>query len=461
MNVKLLLLTGLLCASSYNYPSLAMTAQLPAYDTVTLILDDQHTYQIPAEMASMLGILQIAGYDANNYAYSLQGSNLEPAILEIFADILRAAYILPKRNPELRAIGAGEKYLNAITQALQLNVRITAESLFAWSDYLNFPLGIYLAGNMLLQRPLPSGTTFPDITKVHELLQYIGIFVEENGLSQDSYKVFVKFISLSSVAAKAGSTFFSDVAFKNLEYSIRDYLDFKPKAIKIETIKIEEPKRDLNIEGLSIDLSNLHLVSLEGLNDIPGIERAIKLYLDGNFLTVLGKKEFAVAPNLFALNLGNNRLQEIDEQAFWGLDNLDTLGLVDNQLTFIHPATFQNNTRIGLINLAKNQLHLFHPATFRKLYYLKTLYLNQNFIVDIDTRIFNDLHQAVIQLQGNHLSKEAKEAIIQWNQENARERIEVSSEYKIFWMRPFIEFDRYEAPAPKMIAEPVEEQAPH
>lgn len=114
----------------------------------------------------------------------------------------------------------------------------------------------------------------------------------------------------------------------------------------------------------SLNLVNKGLNSLAGLENVPGIERAISIDLQYNNLTHIPAHAFVAAKNLRTLLLSfNDKLISIDRNAFQGLDNLTHLvienqGFVDNngkkQIISLEPGLFDSLPALQYVNLSGN-----------------------------------------------------------------------------------------------------------
>lgn len=207
--------------------------------------------------------------------------------------------------------------------------------------------------------------------------------------------------------------------------SIQDYLDFNPELI--------EARRSL---GNVLSLSYLHLISLEGLHNIPNIASVTMLYLDHNQLEQIQPYTFDGLQNLNMLMLNYNKLRQIHQQAFAGLMNLQNLYLNNNQLQQIQQNTFaglhnvydlhlENNQlqqiqldsfaglhNLHSLNLENNQLQQIQPQAFAKLQNLRSLDLRKNKLSDIRPTLFENLpYLHNLYLSRNPITREKKDAL--------------------------------------------------
>ncbi len=144
------------------------------------------------------------------------------------------------------------------------------------------------------------------------------------------------------------------------------------------------------------DLENLRINSLEGLLDIPEIEKCNILFLANNQITSIQPGVFRGLPELLALNLLNNRISTIQISTiqpgmFQGLSDLANLNLNGNQITSIQPGSFQELTNLRSLSLNNNQIISIQPGTFQGLPNLWELNLNGNQITSIHPGMFQGL----------------------------------------------------------------------
>uniref|UniRef100_A0A672UBF8 LRRNT domain-containing protein n=1 Tax=Strigops habroptila TaxID=2489341 RepID=A0A672UBF8_STRHB len=120
--------------------------------------------------------------------------------------------------------------------------------------------------------------------------------------------------------------------------------------------------------------------SEHGLREVPpGLAtNTSALWLDYNFITVLGPRSFPPLPGLQVLSLPHNHLGLIHSQALVGLGALQELDLSDNYLTVLTPETFLPLTNLTKLNLGGNRLRQLEPGVLRVLPQLRALFLQDN-----------------------------------------------------------------------------------
>ncbi len=153
--------------------------------------------------------------------------------------------------------------------------------------------------------------------------------------------------------------------------SIQDYLN-SPILIK------KMPQTETDTFGNKLNLQNMKINNLQGLQKIPNIGTVQSLYLANNKLTTIQPNAFAGLPNLTTLNLSYNQLKDIQPDAFADPTKLEGLSLNFNQLKDIQPDAFANLTNLTTLNLSHNQLKDIQPDAFADLTNLRGLRLDKN-----------------------------------------------------------------------------------
>ena len=130
-------------------------------------------------------------------------------------------------------------------------------------------------------------------------------------------------------------------------------------------------------EGDMLDLSSKNLNSLEGLQEVPGIEevRAIKLF--DNQLTTVPADAFKGLV-LHALSLEHNQIATIEPGAFNGLGQLKELALDYNQLQRLQENRLNGLKELEILDISHNQLTQIDPGALSGLKRLKKLSLEEN-----------------------------------------------------------------------------------
>ncbi len=142
---------------------------------------------------------------------------------------------------------------------------------------------------------------------------------------------------------------------------------------------------------IGCNLENRKINSLEGLLDIPGINKCQRLLLNKNQISSIQSGAFQTLPKLRFLYLADNRIKSIQAGAFQELPKLTDLNLSSNEITLIQPGTFQRLSNLGTLNLTNNKITAIRPDAFQGLPNLLTLDLTKNQITSIELGAFGGL----------------------------------------------------------------------
>lgn len=179
------------------------------------------------------------------------------------------------------------------------------------------------------------------------------------------------FIVPSLINAAQQMTNDDDFCGIEIEYSVQDLLNegnLKPNIV-------------INQHGTtSINLSDIGLTSLKGLENIPGAKEATTLNCSNNNITdienIFNKKLF---PKLGYISLSDNNIATISPQAFTKCENLRFINLKNNRLTTINGIFNDKNLSIlDNINLENNLINHIDSTTFRGIPMLKSINLKGN-----------------------------------------------------------------------------------
>lgn len=141
-------------------------------------------------------------------------------------------------------------------------------------------------------------------------------------------------------------------------------------------------------KGDYLDLSGLHLTSLEGLWDIFDIQNITELNLSNNLLTKISNNSFALLPHLRVLILSDNQIETIEPLAFTHLSKLEELNLDHNKLKKI---SIELNRLFFLtkLTLANNRIDKITANAFRDLWRLEIVDLSNNQLVSLPDDLFH------------------------------------------------------------------------
>ena len=185
-------------------------------------------------------------------------------------------------------------------------------------------------------------------------------------------------------------------------FSIQDYLDSPILKEKIHLTSQTD-----------LDLSNMKINNLYGLQNIPNINTVQTLYLHHNQLEDIPTNAFAGLTNLEWISLSGNQLSTIQPNAFAGLPNLVWLYLSNNRLTTIQPEAFAGLTNLKRLLLNENQLRTIQAKAFTGLTNLEELFLDNNQMTIIkQPKAFAGLTKLYrFDLYDNQLDKKTEDAL--------------------------------------------------
>uniref|UniRef100_A0A0N5AN75 LRRCT domain-containing protein n=1 Tax=Syphacia muris TaxID=451379 RepID=A0A0N5AN75_9BILA len=153
---------------------------------------------------------------------------------------------------------------------------------------------------------------------------------------------------------------------------------------------------------LRLNDNQLYEISQFSLDEVPRIRH---LYLQNNYLTEFNTAEIVdELTKLETLDISNNRLSRVP--LVKGFPNLFQINLENNRISQTDSFTFSENPRLRYINLQNNQISSMAPRTFSDLHSLTRLLLANNAIRYIDKDLFynmEDLEQ--LTLSNNSLNE--------------------------------------------------------
>ncbi|MDP3889355.1 MAG: leucine-rich repeat protein [bacterium] len=212
------------------------------------------------------------------------------------------------------------------------------------------------------------------------------------------------------------------------EWSIVDLIEENPEKIKLDKTKLDLSDLGLtSLDGLEkIDekikkgatelLLNRNRLTSIAANAFQGLSNLRRFHLSSNRLTSIAANAFQGLNNLQELYLSNNQLTSIAANVFQGLNNLQRFYLDNNQLTSIEANTFQGLNNLLLFYLSNNQLTSIAANTFQGLNNLQALYLDNNQLTNIPTNVFQGLDNLQrIDLSSNRLASIAVNAFQELN----------------------------------------------
>ncbi|CAN0007949.1 unnamed protein product [Lampetra planeri] len=121
--------------------------------------------------------------------------------------------------------------------------------------------------------------------------------------------------------------------------------------------------------------------------NIPGYTWLLDL--QDNQVSVVPKKAFSTANNLFSLHLQNNRINDFGKDAFYGLGKLIYLYLSNNSISHLKNYVFNGLSSLTYLYLDHNLLTVLSACMFKPLDNLNSLNLGYNGIHLVDEKAFD------------------------------------------------------------------------
>lgn len=201
-----------------------------------------------------------------------------------------------------------------------------------------------------------------------------------------------------------------DTDKNNFVFSLRDYLDYRPEIIQQRHLKKWE-----------LDLSKLHLIDLDGIQDIPNLNNITILNLSHNNLTELLPDLGVIGlNNLTGLYLAHNQLSQLPATFLNGLNKLTFLAFDFNRLFQLPATIFQGLNKLQHLSLQYNQLTELPITLFQDLSDLKDLRLNSNRLTQLPAHLFDGVNN-LQELDLSHNKLELLPSTLFKNLSNLRE----------------------------------------
>lgn len=159
-----------------------------------------------------------------------------------------------------------------------------------------------------------------------------------------------------------------------------------------------------------LDLSNLRINDLTGLQSICAIDRVQGLDLSNNRMTRLRAHCFSGFKSLLKLNLDHNRMSSIEDNIFDDLKVLKFLYLRGNQIKELDHNAFKGLHNLIRLYLDANQISELPKYTFSDLKMLKDICLGDNRITSVSNNVFNCPNLVTVSLRNNPIRSVARDA---------------------------------------------------
>ncbi|KAM4701434.1 SLIT and NTRK-like protein 5 isoform 2-T2 [Discoglossus pictus] len=154
--------------------------------------------------------------------------------------------------------------------------------------------------------------------------------------------------------------------------------------------------------GLNVNCQDRKIRSISELHPKPYNPK--KMYLTGNYITLVRRSDFIDSTGLDLLHLGNNRISVIQDRAFGDLTNLRRLYLNGNSIEKLTPELFYGLQSLQYLFLQTNTIKQIAPGTFGSVPNLHLLFLNNNLLKYLPINIFSGLNLSRLNLRSNNFS---------------------------------------------------------
>ncbi|KAG2456749.1 SLIK5 protein, partial [Polypterus senegalus] len=161
---------------------------------------------------------------------------------------------------------------------------------------------------------------------------------------------------------------------------------------------------NLQISDLGLNV-NCQERKVENIADLkPKPYNPKKMYLTGNYISMVRRSDFVEATGLDLLHLGNNRIAVIQDKAFGDLTNLRRLYLNGNLIERLTAEMFYGLQSLQYLYLEYNKIREIVAGTFVHVPNLLLLFLNNNHLRTLPGGIFADLNLARLNLRNNQFT---------------------------------------------------------
>lgn len=146
----------------------------------------------------------------------------------------------------------------------------------------------------------------------------------------------------------------------SVEFSIKELINYN-KIPKISTVRKTNPKR----EEATLALKGLRISSLEGLNEVPDIDKASTIDLSNNKLTKLAANSIKDLPYVQTIDLSHNPISLLEDDVFINTPQLQTVLLQDHALESLEANPFKSlKNKLALFDLESFSSNAFDPLNW-------------------------------------------------------------------------------------------------
>lgn len=356
-NKSLALMAGATLASTLTKPKKV----LPGKDhldveTISLITQGKE-FHVPLEIALGSKVIQKRYQNSLMHSFDVTGIGISPEQLELLSDLMWAL-------ENFKYL----KYTNlveALARHTPSNKR-NIEELLGVGVQMRFKPAIILAAYSGDDKVLSS--KFQSMKDILSLPKKSQAQIKQE-LTDLGYYDLARYYYIFHKSKLSG------VNPKDYGLSIKDYLNYSPEYLTRAVIEVKYgnvlSNTNQSITVLShgsrssiirydnsLNLSELHLNSLDGLSNIPNIETITYLDLSNNNLSDLEQNHFLKMSRLTQLDLRNNSLKAIQaENTFNGATNLEILDLDGNDLAIVNPNIFKLTPNLKRLSIDRKKLN--------------------------------------------------------------------------------------------------------
>lgn len=152
-------------------------------------------------------------------------------------------------------------------------------------------------------------------------------------------------------------------------------------------------QKKIQINGGRINLSNMGITNLEGLQNIP--------------------KYLSIDPTAIKIiDLSHNHISNLKEKYFEKFKNLEELNLSHNKIKQIIDDALEDNKKLRILDLSYNQISKLTRDAFNDLHSLIKLNLSNNMLTNFTNALLHDTQKQIdVMLQGNKIPQKTLDKI--------------------------------------------------
>ncbi len=300
---------------------------------------------------------------------------------------------LPK-NPTINDL---QRYDQEITRAAQEFIKkhrypdVSKHSkLFELADFFNIPVVMQAIAYNWVAKLIPAGEAISDVN-----LSVLKTELKKQ-IDQGDYHDPLTMQTIWQIENRIPVEHEKKVLLAKKNYfEVRNTQDPYFKGVSIQ--ELIDRGRIPPVQKGFLSLNGEYIASLDGIENIPGLESINSLWLDYNWITTFPSNVKRLQ-NLTDLSLRDNRITTFPSKVE-GLQHLDSLNLVDNRITTF-PSKVEGLPNLTDLRLGGNRITTF-PGKVEGLLNLKVLSLVDNQITVIPSSVEGLLNLTDLRLGGN------------------------------------------------------------